>query len=227
MQITLNVNEIKIPDAYAETIPKRSKLNNHMKYYLEYGTFKHNIVVTQRNTLVDGLCSYIIAVVCGMDTVQCEVNTKPLKGKTGKRRKICSPNRKRKILFEQQNGKCALCSAELQIDDYTSIDDYMNLDHIFPVCRGGSNGLSNLQGLCRDCNFQKKDNLIMKRKVYETGSVSTLHEMQIFFAVIRELFPVIDIFICTHEMVNSAITDNECYSIRFGTRKTVLYLKQS
>ncbi len=99
MQITLKIDKIKIPEAYAATIPKRNKINNHMKYYLEYGTFKDNIVVTQRNTLVDGLCNYIIAMVCGMDTVQCEVNTKPLKGKTGKRRKICSPDKKRKILF--------------------------------------------------------------------------------------------------------------------------------
>lgn len=113
MQITLNVNEIKIPETYAATIPKRSKLNNYIKHYLEYGTFKHNIIVTQRDTLIDGLCSYIIAVACGMDTVQCEMNTKPLKGKTRKRRKICSPNRKRKILFELQNGKCALCGAEI------------------------------------------------------------------------------------------------------------------
>lgn len=66
----------------------------------------------------------------------------------------------------------------------------------------------------------------MKRKVYEAGSVSTLHEMKLFFVTIREIFPEIDVFISTHEMVNSSITDNECYSIRFGTRKTVLYLKQ-
>lgn len=66
------------------------------------------------------------------------------------------------------------------------------------------------------------------KKVYETGSISTLHEMKSFFVMIRELFPVIDAFIGSHEheIVNSAITDNECYSIRFGTRKTVLYLKQ-
>ena len=67
----------------------------------------------------------------------------------------------------------------------------------------------------------------MKRKVYETGSVSTLHEMKSFFAMICELFPEIDAFIGTHEMVNSFITDNEYYLITFGTRKTVVYLKQS
>lgn len=67
---------------------------------------------------------------------------------------------------------------------------------------------------------------ISERKVYETGSVSTLYEMKSFFTMIRELFPVIDVFISTHEMVNESIADNECYSITFGI-KTVLFLKQS
>lgn len=55
----------------------------------------------------------------------------------------------------------------------------------------------------------------MKRKVYETGSVSTLHEMKSFFAMIRGLFPVIDTFIGTHEneLVNERICCNECYLI--------------
>lgn len=37
----------------------------------------------------------------------------------------------------------------------------------------------------------------MKRKVYETGRISTLHEMKLFFILIRELFPEIDTFIST------------------------------
>ncbi len=65
----------------------------------------------------------------------------------------------------------------------------------------------------------------MKRKVYETGSISTLQEMKSFFTLIRGLFPVIDQFISTHELINSAITDNECYFVSFGGKKTVLYLK--
>lgn len=66
----------------------------------------------------------------------------------------------------------------------------------------------------------------MKRKVYEIGSVSTLHEIRSFFAMIRELFPEIDVFICTHEneLINERICCNECYAISFGTRKTILYL---
>ncbi len=66
----------------------------------------------------------------------------------------------------------------------------------------------------------------MKRKVYETGSISTLQEMKSFFTLIHGLFPVIDQFISTHELINSAITDNECYFVSFCGR-TVLYLKQS
>ena len=67
----------------------------------------------------------------------------------------------------------------------------------------------------------------MKRKVYETGSISTLHEMKSFFTTIRELFPEIDAFIGSHELINNTISYNQCYLIKFGTRKTVLYLKQS
>ena len=64
----------------------------------------------------------------------------------------------------------------------------------------------------------------MKTKVYETSNISTLYEMKAFFTLIREMFPVIDQFISSHELINGAITDNDCYSISFG-KKTVLYLK--
>lgn len=47
----------------------------------------------------------------------------------------------------------------IYVDDCNSIDDYMTLDHILSVSRGGSNGLRNLQGLCRRCNYQKQDNM--------------------------------------------------------------------
>lgn len=62
------------------------------------------------------------------------------------------------------------------------------------------------------------------KKIYETGSVSTLHEMRSFFTMIRELFPVIDTFIASNELVNEKICYNECYSISFGTEKTIVYL---
>ena len=38
-------------------------------------------------------------------------------------------------------------------------ESYLTLDHILAVLIGGSNSLDNLQGLCRQCNLQKKDEL--------------------------------------------------------------------
>lgn len=58
-------------------------------------------------------------------------------------------------------------------------------------------------------------------KIFETRNISTPYEMKSFFAMIRELFLVIDAFIGTHEMVNESISNNECYLVVFGTRKTV------
>lgn len=62
------------------------------------------------------------------------------------------------------------------------------------------------------------------KKIYETGSISTLQEMKVFFVMIRELFPEIDAFIKANELVNERICNNECYSISFGMRKTIVYL---
>ena len=45
-------------------------------YYIKHRQFKNQIVVTQNGWLVDGLCDYIVAVMCGMETVMCEVSQK-------------------------------------------------------------------------------------------------------------------------------------------------------
>lgn len=157
MFMTMNVDSIRVPNMYTRTPPQKRKLDEHMLYYMEHGSLKQNIVVTQRGVLMDGYCSYIVAVMCGMKTVQCEVNTKHISRHFGKNRTINNPVRKRKILFEIQRGKCAVCGKRLQIDNPQSKNDYLTFDHILPVSRGGSNRLMNLQGLCYDCNFQKQD----------------------------------------------------------------------
>lgn len=162
MLVTMSIDKISMPTIYTHTPPRKEKINNHIMYYLEHGTLKHNIVVTQKGMLVDGYCSYIVAVVCGIDSVQCELNTKKLKYGIEKNRNINNRQHKRKILYNRQGGKCAICGKTLQIDDSTSVDDYLTLDHILPVCRGGSNGLMNLQGLCRRCNYNKNDKLEVK-----------------------------------------------------------------
>lgn len=47
-------------------------------------------------------------------------------------------------------GKCAFCG---------SIENIQK-DHIFPLKRGGSDGVHNLQPLCRSCNFKKSAKLV-------------------------------------------------------------------
>lgn len=160
MVVTMEIDKIKMPSIYTQTPPKKEKINDHMLYYLEHGTLKHSIVVTQKGMLVDGYCSLILAVLCGMNKVECELNTERLKRGMEKNRAINNKKHKRQILYSRQNGKCASCGKQLQIHDNQSVDDYLTFDHIIPVCRGGSNSLNNLQGLCRQCNYDKSDNLI-------------------------------------------------------------------
>lgn len=157
MLVMMNVDEIRIPTIYTHTPPRKEKIDNSMGYYMEHGALKSNIVVTQKGLLVDGYCSYIVAVMCGISSVQCEINTRFIrKCVDSKNRKVNNAQHKRKILYHRQNGKCAVCGMQLQIDNFAS-DDYLTLDHILPVSKGGSNGLMNLQGLCRHCNYQKQD----------------------------------------------------------------------
>ena len=60
------------------------------------------------------------------------------------------PGNLRFEVLRDAGGRCELCgvsSREKQID----------VDHIIPRAKGGSNERSNLQALCRTCNAQKKD----------------------------------------------------------------------
>lgn len=158
MLVMMDVEEIRIPDTYTHTPPRKDKIDDRMVYYMEHGTLKSNIVVTQKGLLVDGYCNYLVAVMCGISSVQCKINTRHIRRCIdGKNRKIRNGYHKRRILYNRQNGKCAICGKQLQIDDCTSVDDYLTFDHILPVSRGGSNGLSNLQGLCRHCKYKKQD----------------------------------------------------------------------
>jgi 5-methylcytosine-specific restriction endonuclease McrA/nucleoside-triphosphatase THEP1 len=51
-------------------------------------------------------------------------------------------------LIKSFGGKCAVCNLE---------SDLFEIDHIIPLCCGGSNELNNLQPLCPDCHQQKTE----------------------------------------------------------------------
>jgi len=55
-------------------------------------------------------------------------------------------------VFSKCNNKCVICGS----DSTTSL---LEVDHIIPVSKGGSNDLSNLQILCQACNNGKSDKI--------------------------------------------------------------------
>ncbi|MGH8738020.1 MAG: HNH endonuclease, partial [Burkholderiales bacterium] len=55
-------------------------------------------------------------------------------------------------VLKRDNYRCAKCGASPASDHSVELE----VDHIIPVARGGSNDLANLQSLCQKCNQGKK-----------------------------------------------------------------------
>lgn len=64
-------------------------------------------------------------------------------GKAPKQRDVSS--QLRKWVFERDAYRCRECG------DHHDLE----IDHIFPISRGGSNAVENLQTLCKPCNLKK------------------------------------------------------------------------
>ena len=58
------------------------------------------------------------------------------------------PRKLRHQVFKRDGYRCRECGAS---KDETSLE----IDHIVPVARGGTNNIDNLQTLCRECNRMK------------------------------------------------------------------------
>ncbi len=69
-----------------------------------------------------------------------------------KTKRIKIPNEVRNYVFNRYNYQCKSCGKTKQ-------QTTLNIDHIIPLAKGGSNDMSNLQTLCEQCNQKKKDNL--------------------------------------------------------------------
>lgn len=66
--------------------------------------------------------------------------------------RIPIPAAVRKYVFERDKYQCQSCGKKQN-------ETNLNIDHIIPLARGGSNDISNLQTLCFQCNSKKTDHL--------------------------------------------------------------------
>ena len=59
-------------------------------------------------------------------------------------------------MFVAQNGQCVLCKDLLvKVSGHRGKTQRFHIDHIIPICKGGTSGTENLQLLCPKCNRQK------------------------------------------------------------------------
>ena len=66
--------------------------------------------------------------------------------------RIPIPNSVRQYIYQRDNYQCQSCGQ-------TQTETTLNIDHIIPLAKGGSNDMSNLQTLCHTCNQKKKHHL--------------------------------------------------------------------
>lgn len=59
-----------------------------------------------------------------------------------------------KKLLESQKNKCAWCKCRVYLKP-TGGQTKAHIDHIMPLCKGGTNWIKNIQILCAACNLKK------------------------------------------------------------------------
>lgn len=92
-------------------------------------------------------------------------------------RKVFDINEKLEVLLKSRS-RCAHCGKPVHIGSNFSIE------HVIPLSKGGTNELSNLVALCKECNKEKSD-LVVDPKVYypylDSQIMSVLQQAQVAF----------------------------------------------
>lgn len=66
--------------------------------------------------------------------------------------------RKRRALFKQQRGMCAICGGQMGFSQRCG-QNAVTLDHIVPKSKGGGNAIANLRAVHRRCNEARGDSM--------------------------------------------------------------------
>ena len=67
-------------------------------------------------------------------------------------------------IFQKTDGRCGVCGCQHVMAGYPR--DW-EVDHIYPVSRGGNDDIDNLQVCCVECNRDKGDGVHIVDAVFE------------------------------------------------------------
>lgn len=90
------------------------------------------------------------------------------------RRKLTKAERQQ--VYEKCNGYCGYCGTEIDYKD-------MQVDHMQPLKRGGSDTLDNMLPACRSCNHYKATLTVEEYRKYLSGIPNRLMRDSIPFQV--------------------------------------------
>ena len=91
-----------------------------------------------------------------------------------KRKKLS--NTERQKIYDKCKGHCAYCGCELEYRD-------MQVDHVIPLRRGGSDDVDNMLPACRSCNHYKATLTVDEYKEYVSRIPDRLHRDSIPYQV--------------------------------------------
>ncbi|MCX6236987.1 MAG: HNH endonuclease [Bacteroidia bacterium] len=85
--------------------------------------------------------------------------------KEGQLKRESIPEWVKHAVYFRDRGKCCLCKKDLS--GTLSLSNEKEYDHIVPLSLGGSNDVTNIQLLCKECNRNKGDGKIFTSNLYE------------------------------------------------------------
>ncbi|HIT91090.1 MAG TPA: HNH endonuclease [Candidatus Merdenecus merdavium] len=116
-------------------------------------------------------------------------NTKNKTSTKSKRIKIRMNTKKK--LFDKYNGRCAICGKLLSLNPEEH-GDFITVDHIVPLDKGGKNVYSNYQATCCACNLAKTNIMpeVFKNSMKSVLFTSIIEEKEYQDTLLRVLIKI-------------------------------------